>query len=72
MLGTLCSLISVLSCVSGVTVVTQKPSVLTVSKGDTATMDCNVGTAADTAFWYKQVSASPLLTLQPAHLSAGQ
>ncbi|KAJ8251420.1 hypothetical protein GJAV_G00221150 [Gymnothorax javanicus] len=104
MLGTLCTLISMLSCVSGVTVVTQKPPVLTVSKGDTATMDCNVGTVTDnSARWYKQVpggvpqfvlrrrrshssptygagfssshffsESSPLLTLQPAHLSAGQ
>ncbi|XP_035254490.1 immunoglobulin lambda-1 light chain-like isoform X10 [Anguilla anguilla] len=55
MLGTLCTLITVLSCVSGVTVVTQKPPVLSVSKGDTATMDCNVGTAVDKAVWYKQV-----------------
>ncbi|XP_061079676.1 immunoglobulin lambda-1 light chain-like isoform X2 [Conger conger] len=56
MLGTLCTLIAVLSCVSGVTVVTQKPPVLTVSKGDTATMDCNLGTVTDRgAGWYKQV-----------------
>ncbi|KAJ8251426.1 hypothetical protein GJAV_G00221210 [Gymnothorax javanicus] len=56
MLGTLCTLISVLSCVSGVTVVTQKPPVLTVSKGDTATMDCNLGTVTnEPAYWYKQV-----------------
>ena len=27
--------------------VTQKPPVLTVSKGDTATMDCNHGTVTD-------------------------
>ncbi|KAJ8254126.1 hypothetical protein COCON_G00207380 [Conger conger] len=56
MLGTLCTLITVLSCVSGVTVVTQKPPVLTVSKGDTATMDCNLGTVTTSAArWYKQV-----------------
>ncbi|CAI5675594.1 unnamed protein product [Oreochromis niloticus] len=42
-------------CVSGVTVVTQKP-VLSVSKGETATMDCNLGTVTDVAvFWYKQI-----------------
>ena len=42
--------------VSGVTVVTQKPPVLTVSKGDTATMDCNLGTVTGhSARWYKQV-----------------
>ncbi|XP_064170956.1 immunoglobulin lambda-1 light chain-like isoform X3 [Anguilla rostrata] len=56
MLGTLCTLITVLSCVSGVIVVTQKPPVLSVSKGDTATMDCNLGTVTDSsARWYKQV-----------------
>ncbi|XP_035252820.1 immunoglobulin lambda-1 light chain-like isoform X5 [Anguilla anguilla] len=55
MLGTLCTLITVLSCVSGATVVTQKPPVLSVSKGDTATMDCNVGTGGGSALWYKQV-----------------
>ncbi|KAJ8345970.1 hypothetical protein SKAU_G00301630 [Synaphobranchus kaupii] len=59
MLGTLCTLITVLSCVSGVTVVTQKPPVLTVSKGDTATMDCNLGTVTGSAArWYKQVPGS--------------
>ncbi|XP_064172207.1 uncharacterized protein LOC135243978 [Anguilla rostrata] len=56
MLGTLCTLITVLSCVSGATVVTQKPPVLSVSKGGTATMDCNVGTVTDwSTYWYKQV-----------------
>ncbi|XP_064176589.1 immunoglobulin lambda-1 light chain-like isoform X2 [Anguilla rostrata] len=56
MLGTLCTLVTVLSCVSGATVVTQKPPVLSVSKGDTATMNCNLGTVSDRgARWYKQV-----------------
>uniref|UniRef100_A0A673VW01 Ig-like domain-containing protein n=1 Tax=Salmo trutta TaxID=8032 RepID=A0A673VW01_SALTR len=42
--------------VSGVTVVTQKPPVVTVRKGDTATMDCNLGTVENSAArWYKQV-----------------
>ncbi|KAG7314394.1 hypothetical protein KOW79_021697 [Hemibagrus wyckioides] len=45
MLPALCSLFTVLSCVSGVTVVTQKPPVLTLTPGQTATMDCNLGTA---------------------------
>uniref|UniRef100_A0A669AYH5 Ig-like domain-containing protein n=1 Tax=Oreochromis niloticus TaxID=8128 RepID=A0A669AYH5_ORENI len=40
--------------VSGVTVVTQKP-VLSVRKGETATMDCNLGTVTDAAYWYKQI-----------------
>ncbi|XP_029584915.1 immunoglobulin lambda-1 light chain [Salmo trutta] len=55
MLGTLCTLITALTCVSGVTVVTQKPPVVTVRKGDTATMDCNLGTVDNSAHWYKQV-----------------
>ncbi|XP_071028794.1 immunoglobulin lambda-1 light chain-like isoform X2 [Oncorhynchus clarkii lewisi] len=56
MLGTLCTLITALTCVSGVTVVTQKPPVVTVSKGDTANMDCNLGTVQNSAArWYKQV-----------------
>ncbi|KAI3359197.1 hypothetical protein L3Q82_002726 [Scortum barcoo] len=47
MLGTLCTLITALTCVSGVTVLTQKPPVVTVRKGETATMDCNLGTVTD-------------------------
>ncbi|XP_063759771.1 immunoglobulin lambda-1 light chain-like isoform X4 [Eleginops maclovinus] len=54
MLGTLCTLLTALTCVSGVTVVTQKP-VVTVRKGETASMDCNLGTVTDSAArWYKQ------------------
>ncbi|CAI5675592.1 unnamed protein product [Oreochromis niloticus] len=54
MLVTLCALITALTCVSGVTVVTQKP-VLSVRKGETATMDCNLGTVTGSAArWYKQ------------------
>ncbi|KAF5896592.1 immunoglobulin lambda-1 light chain-like, partial [Clarias magur] len=42
--------------VSGVTVVTQKPPVLTLTRGQTATMDCNLGTVTTySASWYKQV-----------------
>ncbi|XP_030646840.1 immunoglobulin lambda-1 light chain-like [Chanos chanos] len=59
MLGTLCTLITALSCASGVIVVTQKPPVLTVSKGQTATMDCNLGTVTNAvAAWHKQVPGS--------------
>ncbi|XP_042072788.1 immunoglobulin lambda-1 light chain-like isoform X3 [Haplochromis burtoni] len=55
MLVTLCALISALTCVSGVTVLTQKP-VFSVRKGETATMDCNLGTVTDSAArWYKQI-----------------
>ncbi|XP_059204348.1 immunoglobulin lambda-1 light chain-like [Centropristis striata] len=56
MLGTLCTLITALTCVSGVTLVTQKPPVVTVRKGETATMDCNLGTYTGSyARWYKQI-----------------
>ncbi|XP_069381454.1 immunoglobulin lambda-1 light chain-like [Paralichthys olivaceus] len=56
MLGTLCTLITALTCVSGVTVVTQKPPVVTVRKGERVTMDCNLGTVTDSAGrWYKQI-----------------
>ncbi|KAK3527456.1 hypothetical protein QTP86_023060, partial [Hemibagrus guttatus] len=54
MLPALCSLFTALSCVSGVTVVTQKPPVLTLTPGQTATMDCNLGTVKNSARWYKQ------------------
>jgi len=38
-----------------VTVVTQKP-VVTVRKGETASMDCNLGTVTNSgANWYKQI-----------------
>ncbi|KAK2816647.1 hypothetical protein Q7C36_022918 [Tachysurus vachellii] len=56
MLPALCSLFTALSCVSGVTVVTQKPPVLTLTAGQTANMDCNLGTVTNSAaYWYKQV-----------------
>ncbi|XP_044188142.1 immunoglobulin lambda-1 light chain-like isoform X2 [Thunnus albacares] len=56
MLGTLCTLITALTCVSGVTVVTQKPPVVTLRKGETVTMDCNLGTVTgSSAWWYKQI-----------------
>ncbi|XP_053340963.1 uncharacterized protein LOC128511940 [Clarias gariepinus] len=56
MLPALCSLFTALSCVSGVTVVTQKPPVLTLTQGQTATMDCNLGNITDQSVrWYKQV-----------------
>uniref|UniRef100_A0A669DZV4 Ig-like domain-containing protein n=1 Tax=Oreochromis niloticus TaxID=8128 RepID=A0A669DZV4_ORENI len=42
-------------CVSGVTVLTQKPPVLSVRKGETATMDCNLGTGTNYVYWYKQI-----------------
>uniref|UniRef100_A0A671X0R7 Ig-like domain-containing protein n=1 Tax=Sparus aurata TaxID=8175 RepID=A0A671X0R7_SPAAU len=40
----------------GATVVTQKPPVVTLRRGETATMDCNLGTVTDSyAWWYKQI-----------------
>ncbi|KAK2915931.1 hypothetical protein Q8A67_000305 [Cirrhinus molitorella] len=45
---------SLLTCVSGVTVVTQSP-LITVRKGEKAKLDCNLGTVtSDAARWYKQ------------------
>ncbi|KAI4896495.1 hypothetical protein NFI96_004225 [Prochilodus magdalenae] len=56
MLPALCTLFTALSCVSGVTVVTQKPPVLTATKGEKITMHCNLGTVTgSSARWYKQV-----------------
>ncbi|XP_060882632.1 immunoglobulin lambda-1 light chain-like [Labrus mixtus] len=56
MLGTLCTLITALTCVSAVALVTQKPLVVTLRRGETATMDCNLGTVTNSAArWYKQI-----------------
>ncbi|XP_062421865.1 immunoglobulin lambda-1 light chain-like [Pungitius pungitius] len=55
MLGTLCTLITALTCVSGVTLVTQKP-VVAVMRGQTVSIDCNLGTVTNrAAWWYKQI-----------------
>ncbi|ROL53051.1 Immunoglobulin lambda variable 3-21 [Anabarilius grahami] len=49
-----CAFFTLLTCVSGVTVVTQSP-LITVNKGQTATLDCNLGTVTGSAaIWYKQ------------------
>ncbi|XP_037400900.1 immunoglobulin kappa light chain-like isoform X2 [Pygocentrus nattereri] len=62
MLPALCSLFTALSCVSGVTVVTQKPPVLTPTKGEKTTIHCNLGTVTDyEVFWYKQVPGEAVL-----------
>ncbi|KAJ8344746.1 hypothetical protein SKAU_G00289390 [Synaphobranchus kaupii] len=59
MLGTLCTLITVLSCVSGQTLLTQKPSMLSLTKGQTATLDCNISPVdTNNIHWYKQVPGS--------------
>ncbi|GLD49297.1 immunoglobulin lambda-1 light chain-like protein, partial [Lates japonicus] len=42
--------------VCGVSVVTQKPPVVAVRRGETVTMDCNLGTVTNShARWYKQI-----------------
>ncbi|XP_023204339.1 immunoglobulin lambda-1 light chain-like isoform X1 [Xiphophorus maculatus] len=56
MLGIFFTLITALTCVRGATVLTQKPPVLTVRKGETATMDCNLGSVSNSGVrWYKQI-----------------
>uniref|UniRef100_A0A674P5E7 Ig-like domain-containing protein n=1 Tax=Takifugu rubripes TaxID=31033 RepID=A0A674P5E7_TAKRU len=55
MLESLCTLITALTCVSAVTVLTQKPTVVSLSRGESVTMDCNLGTSTDAGRWYKQV-----------------
>ncbi|KAL1277655.1 hypothetical protein QQF64_024328 [Cirrhinus molitorella] len=54
MITIFCTFFSLLTCVSGVTVVTQSP-LITVRKGEKAKLDCNLGTVtSDAARWYKQ------------------
>ncbi|KAI4903773.1 hypothetical protein NFI96_002153 [Prochilodus magdalenae] len=69
MLPALCTLFTALSCVSGVTVVTQKPPVLTATKGEKITMHCNLGTVTNSAArWYKQVpGGAPQYVLRNYH-----
>ncbi|TNM97190.1 hypothetical protein fugu_015346 [Takifugu bimaculatus] len=55
MLESLCTLITALTCVSAVTVLTQKPTVVSLSRGESVTMDCNLGTGTNVGAWYKQV-----------------
>ncbi|XP_065820960.1 immunoglobulin lambda-1 light chain-like isoform X2 [Labrus bergylta] len=72
MLGTLCTLITALTCVSAVTLVTQKPPVVTLRRGETATMDCNLGTVTNSyALWYKQIPGGvPQYILRNYHSSS--
>ncbi|XP_066498889.1 immunoglobulin lambda-1 light chain-like [Hoplias malabaricus] len=69
MLPALCTLFTALSCVSGVTVVTQKPPVLTATKGEKTTLHCNLGTVTDSGVhWYKQVPGeAPQYVLYSMH-----
>ncbi|XP_048846530.1 immunoglobulin lambda-1 light chain-like isoform X4 [Brienomyrus brachyistius] len=56
MLFPLCTFITALACVSGQRMVTQKPSILTLSKGETATLHCQIPTDdSNYIYWYKQV-----------------
>ncbi|KAL7850543.1 hypothetical protein SRHO_G00198920 [Serrasalmus rhombeus] len=72
MLPALCSLFTALSCVSGVTVVTQKPPVLTATKGETTTMHCNLGTVTNyAAHWYKQVPGEAPLKAVSSGVTTG-
>ncbi|XP_041673063.1 immunoglobulin lambda-1 light chain-like [Cheilinus undulatus] len=72
MLWTLLSLITALTCVSAVTLVTQKPPVVSVRRGETATMDCNLGTVTGSgARWYKQIPGGvPQYVLRNYHGSS--
>ncbi|KAG7242828.1 hypothetical protein INR49_018083, partial [Caranx melampygus] len=70
MLGTLCTLITALTCVSGVTVLTQKPPVVALRAGETATMDCNLGSVTNDAVrcsptYGSGVSGVTVLTQKP-------
>ncbi|XP_055010308.1 immunoglobulin kappa light chain-like [Boleophthalmus pectinirostris] len=69
MLWNLLALTAALTCVSAVTTVTQRPDVLTVRRGETASMDCNLGTVTDqSARWYKQIpGAAPKYVLKFRH-----
>ncbi|XP_066498848.1 uncharacterized protein [Hoplias malabaricus] len=61
MLPALCTLFTALSCVSGVMVLTQKPPVLTATKGEKITMDCNVGSVNQySTNWYKHAPGEVL------------
>ena len=58
--------------VSGVTVVTQKPPVLTATKGEKITMHCNLGTVTnDAPRWYKQVPGGAPQFVLIHHLTWG-
>ncbi|XP_055005707.1 immunoglobulin lambda-1 light chain-like [Boleophthalmus pectinirostris] len=67
MLWNLLALTAALTCVSAVTTVTQSPDVLTVRRGETASMDCNLG-LVNSARWYKQIPGGvPVYVLRMFH-----
>ncbi|KAF3700111.1 Immunoglobulin lambda-1 light chain [Channa argus] len=56
MLGTLCSLITALTCVDAVIVLTQTPAVHTASPGQEVVLNCNIQKDDYyNLYWYKQV-----------------
>ncbi|KAF3700112.1 Immunoglobulin kappa variable 1D-8 [Channa argus] len=56
MLGTLCSLITALTCVDAVIVLTQTPAVHTASPGQEVVLKCNIQRYdGNYVRWYKQV-----------------
>ncbi|XP_053341546.1 immunoglobulin lambda-1 light chain-like isoform X1 [Clarias gariepinus] len=56
MLLTVCALLPALAVVSSQKVVTQKPPVITVDKGNSVTMDCNIAKDENKyVYWYKQI-----------------
>ncbi|XP_071329573.1 immunoglobulin lambda-1 light chain-like isoform X2 [Trachinotus anak] len=72
MLGTLCSLITALTCVDAVIVLTQTPAVHTVSTGQEVVLNCNIQ-RYDGYYvsWYKQVpGAAPQYVLRFYHGSS--
>ncbi|KAK2833389.1 hypothetical protein Q5P01_017278 [Channa striata] len=61
MLGTLCSLITALTCVDAVIVLTQTPAVHTVSPGQEVVLNCNIEKDDyNNVNWYKQVPGTKL------------
>ncbi|XP_071329624.1 immunoglobulin lambda-1 light chain-like isoform X2 [Trachinotus anak] len=72
MLGTLCSLITALTCVDAVIVLTQTPAVHTVSTGQEVVLNCNIQRYdSNYVSWYKQVpGAAPQYVLRFYHGSS--
>ncbi|XP_053341051.1 immunoglobulin lambda-1 light chain-like isoform X4 [Clarias gariepinus] len=65
MLLTACALLPALAVVSSQKVVTQKPPVITVDKGNSVTMDCNIAKDYTYVSWYKQIPpAAPEFVLR--------
>lgn len=69
MLGSLCTLISALTCVDAVIVLTQTPAVLNVSPGQEVVLKCNIQKYySNPVSWYKQVpGGTPQFVLRFHH-----